>query len=363
MGRIVITVVAALFTAHLAAQTSPSSPPAQTAPEQEAGAPPAEPRTKELEAAIAALKRLRISGYVQGQYVRDESSVDELSGSSTLNRDQFSVRRGRIKLVYAASPTARATVAFDASSSAVVLKDAWIDLIEPWTAWHHTLSVGQFPWPFGYEIGLSSSEREMPERARVVRSLFPGERDRGAMLSGRGLEGRFSYNAAVVNGTGTSHSYDANSGKDLVGRIAGRFGPLALGISGYTGEDLVATTSQPSGARFDKERLGVDFQLTAPLPGLRLRGEYIEAKDRGADAGGWYLYAVQAIGARNQVVVRADDYDPRTDRSGDSVFTIGGAWHFLWDTNTKLTLAWEHPRQESRDVDDDVLTFRVQYRF
>src|SRR5687768_13491983 len=61
----------------------------------------------ELRNIVEALNKLKISGYVQGQYVNDEATVNELSGTGTRNRDQFSVRRGRIKLVYTANPSSR----------------------------------------------------------------------------------------------------------------------------------------------------------------------------------------------------------------------------------------------------------------
>src|SRR6185503_20790692 len=131
------------------------------------------------------------------------------------------------------------------------------EFTEPWTTWKHTLTAGQFNWPYGFEIMYSSSMREVPERSRVVRTLFPGERDRGLMLSGLGLHERLSYRVAIVNGTGTAQSFDFNQEKDIVGRVGYSFGPLDVGGSIYRGEDLIATSTSPSGRNFDKERMGV----------------------------------------------------------------------------------------------------------
>lgn len=318
----------------------------------------------ELKNVVEALSKLKISGYVQGQYVEDESSVDELSGSSTRNRDQFSVRRGRLKLVYTATRTSRVTVAIDAASSGVTLKDAFIDVTEPWTQWKNTVTAGQFNWPFGFEIGYSSSDRELPERSRVVRALFPGERDRGVMVSGAAPSGIFNYKVAIVNGTGTSQSFDFNSDKDLVARVGGSFGPLDVGVSAYEGTDLVAATGVPAGVEFDKTRRGLDFQLlVAPVPGLAVRGEYIQGEERGADVEGWYAYLIQSIGTRHQVAVRADQYDPNTDRENNATFTLGGSYIFHFDAHAKLMLAYEHPELETNDVEDDVTTVRFQYKF
>ncbi len=217
----------------------------------QAEAPPNPPATESrdegLRALADALAKLKISGYIQAQYVDDESSRDELTGSGTKNRDQFSIRRGRLKFVYTASDLARATIQIEANSSGVDLKDAFVELTEPWTSWKHTLTAGQFKWPFGFEIPYSSSSREMPERSRVIRSLFPGERDRGVMASGAGFEKRLTYQLAIVNGSGIDQASDSNSAKDVVGRIGWSVPTLDMGASLYRGEALVATAAAAGG--------------------------------------------------------------------------------------------------------------------
>jgi phosphate-selective porin O/P len=318
----------------------------------------------EMRNIVEALNRLKFSGYIQGQYVSDESSINEANGpNATRNRDQFSVRRGRLKAVYTANPTARLTLQIDAASSGVALRDAYIELIEPWTTWKNTLTAGQFKWPFGFEVLYSSGDREMPERSRVIRTLFPGERDRGVQISGLGMQERLRYYVALMNGTGTAQAFDFNEEKDLVGRLGYSLGPLDFAGSVYRGEDLVATTANPAGTSFDKDRDGVDFQLVTPIPGLGVRGEYIQGKERGADVNGWYLDVIENLGTRHQFVIRAEDYDPNTDLDNNAIMTVGGAYLFHWDANTKLTFAYEHPDTEGVDPDDDVTTIRLQYKF
>lgn len=322
----------------------------------------------ELKNVVDNLNRMRLSGYIQAQYVHDESSLDTLtSATATRNRDQFSVRRARVKFTYQFAPTSRFVLQPDVTSSGVSLKDGYVEFTEPWTTWRNTLTAGQFNWPFGFEIGYSSSSREMPERSRVIRTLFPGERDRGVMLSGRGFLDRFIYQVAIVNGTGTTQSFDFNKRKDFVGRVGTTFGPLDIGVSGYRGQDLVATSTRPAGISFDKERNGVDFQLITPIQGLGVRGEYITGKERGADVDGWYIYLIQNLGTRHQFVVRVDDYDPNTDLSNTtatrSTMTTGGSYIFHWDANSKVMLAYEQPELKKFDVDDDAWTLRYQYSF
>ena len=327
----------------------------------------------EMRNSLEALNRMRFSGYIQAQYVDDERSRNELGGTSgTRNFDQFSVRRARVKFTYQHSPTARFVLQPDITSSGVSLKDGYVELTEPWTTWKNTLTAGQFNWPFGFEIGYSSSSRELPERSRVVRTLFPGERDRGVMLSGLGINERFRYQVAVVNGTGTTRSDDLNQRKDVVGRVAYSFGAVDVGASLYRGSDLVATTTVPTGREFDKQRHGVEFQWATPIPGLGLRGEYITGKQAPAanttrtesfDVGGWYFYAIQSIGTRHQVALRLDEYDPNTDAGNDAICTIGGSYIFHWDANSKVMVAYELPESETADPNDNLFTLRYQYSF
>lgn len=327
----------------------------------------------EMRNVLENLNRMRFSGYIQAQYVNDERSRDELGGSTgTRNFDQFSVRRARVKFTYQHSPTARFVLQPDITSSGVTLKDGYVELTEPWTQWKNTVTAGQFNWPFGFEIMYSSSSREMPERSRVIRTLFPGERDRGVMLSGLGLAERLRYQVAIVNGTGTARSDDLNSQKDIVGRVGYSFGAFDIGGSLYRGTDLIATSANATGVEFDKERQGIDFQWATPVPGLGVRGEYITGKQAPSagttrtvsqDVEGWYFYAIQNIGTRHQFAVRLDEYDPDTDVDDNATLTLGGSYIFHWDANSKVMFAYERPKLETSDPDDNVFTLRYQYAF
>lgn len=327
----------------------------------------------EMRKTLEKLDRMRLSGYLQAQYLNDERSTNELtSPTTTRNLDQFSVRRARLKFTYRFSPRSRFVLQPEISSSGVTLKDGYVEFTEPWTAWKHTLTAGQFNWPFGFEIMYSSSAREVPERSRVVRTLFPGERDRGVMLSGLGLGDRLSYRVAIVNGTGTSQSFDFNKRKDLVGRLGYSFGAVNVGGSIYRGSDLVSVAGNTSGIEFDKERQGIDVQWTTPIQGLGLRGEYITGKQAPAsgssrtesqDVDGWYFYAIQNLGKRHQFVVRADQYDPDTGVDDNAVRTFNPSYIFHWDTHSKVMASYEFIRTQANDPDDNVFTLRYQYSF
>jgi Phosphate-selective porin O and P len=326
----------------------------------------------EVRNTVDLLSKMKLSGYLQAQFVDDERSRNELAGAGTRNFDQFSIRRGRVKFTYQMTPSSRFVLQPDVTTSGVTLKDGYVEFTEPWTTWKHTLTAGQFNWPFGFEIMYSSSAREVPERSRIVRTLFPGERDRGVMLSGLGLNEKLSYRVAIVNGTGTTQTFDTNKRKDLVARLGYSFGAVDVGGSAYRGEDLVATSTSAAGREFAKERYGVDFQWATPVPGLGLRGEYITGKQAPAtgtsrleshDVDGWYFYAIQNLGTRHQVVVRLDEYDPDTDVDDNAVRTINPSYIFHWDAHSKVMASYELIDSELNDPDDNVFTLRYQYSF
>jgi hypothetical protein len=205
-----------------------------------------------------------------------------------------------------------------------------------------------------------------------VRTLFPGERDRGVMLSGLGLGDRLSYRVAIVNGTGTTQSFDVNKRKDVVGRLGYSLGAIDVGASIYRGSDLVATATNAKGIEFDKDRMGVDFQWATPIQGLGLRGEFITGtqapaagttRTKSHDVNGWYVYAIQNLGTRHQFVVRVDQYDPDTNIGDNAIRTINPSYIFHWDGNSKVMASYESIKSQISDPDDNVLTLRYQYSF
>jgi hypothetical protein len=322
---------------------------------------------QDVRSLLESLTRLRINGYIQAEYVHSDGADEDL--------DTFRVRRGRINFAYQFAPTGRIVFQPDFSSSGVTTKDAFVEIIEPWTSWRHTATLGQFKVPFGYELPQSPRDREMPESTLAIRTLFPGEWDRGLMIGATGIGERFHYRVGVVNGNGIAGDKDNNSRKDFVARAGASLGPLDVALSGYRGEDLVSVApagTTPLDREFPKDRLGIDAQWTTPLRGLGLRAEYLQgtqppapnsgAAARETDVDGWSILAVQNLGPKHQLVLRADRFDPDTDHDGDATLTAGGAYSYLWDANTKFVLAYEQPRLEDSDP-DNVVTIRVQYAF
>ena len=84
-----------------------------------------------------------------------------------------------------------------------------------------SLKVGAFYRPFGYEVSHSSSLRESPERAHVITTLFPEERDLGVMLTLQAKKSSawsiFKIDAGLFAGNGVKA--DIKIKKDFIGRF------------------------------------------------------------------------------------------------------------------------------------------------
>ncbi|MEO7446280.1 MAG: porin, partial [Ferruginibacter sp.] len=175
---------------------------------------------------------LKISGYMQPQWqVAQAAGANTYSGGnfSTFSNNRFMLRRGRIKFEYVdfpekKGPSLQFVFQFDGTEKGVAIRDFWGRILEN----HYkvfSFTAGMFPRPFGYEVNLSSSERESPERGRMSQILMKGERDLGAMGSFEPrLKTHSLYNLkidiGVFNGQGINSSAEMDSYKDLVGRIS-----------------------------------------------------------------------------------------------------------------------------------------------
>ena len=107
----------------------------------------------------------------------------------------------------------------DFGQGKVTLQDAYINM----TYWDYaSLRTGKFKAPLDLERLQSDRDLEFSERSEI-QNLVPN-RDTGADLHGRLLDGRVFYDAALMNGVPNNTAadttdLDTNDGKDFVGRI------------------------------------------------------------------------------------------------------------------------------------------------
>lgn len=405
-----------------------------------------------LTTAVEGLRKIKITGYLQSQFqvsngrgplVSGDPAVGNFAGGNfpPNGTSRFRVRRGRLKVQYDNDLT-QSVLQIDATQNGVGIKDAYIRFRDPWKRWF-SLTAGIFDRPFGFEISYSSSSRESAERSRIFQTLFPGERDLGAMIEFSpeiGPLSVFNLKAGLFNGVlPTAPENDAS--KDVIGRIGLQlpFDAHGLSIDGgvsiYVGKvtnnsSFVYTIGTLSGvfppragyhidsssanrySTVNRKYYGGDLQIYYDfLGGLSVRGEYIFGNQPGSASSnafynpsapnthlylrkfaGWYLTYIHNIGVRHQFVSKLDWYDPNTGAEGNDVtadtgptdlsiadigyLTTAFGWIFHLDANIKFVAYYEVIRQERihpvtggprepyiEDVNDDVFTFRIQYKF
>ncbi len=344
---------------------------------------------------LSGLSKIKVSGYVQGRFSYAENSLSGVDPSLvSLVKDGFSVRRGRAKIEYQGT-VGRYMVQIDATPSGVVLKDAEAGFTEPWSGKKYlTLTLGQTKWPFGYEVVQSSGEREFPERTRVVRAFFNGERDRGMKLQFKG--GPVRAWLGVFDGNGTANrgfiGVDNDTEKDFYGRLAVDFKWFAAGVSGSRGLTYKPTDATGPGRHYERARIGFDAQLfldLLPFGSTAIKAEFIAGRTYqannvevfGQTGLGWYGLIVQNIGDHEQVAFRYDFFDPATGTpnavdpkdntkpsSKNQIHTFGLVASHYFDEVLKLSVSYEIPLLYTSGTDDsapkqNLLTVQLQAKF
>lgn len=192
-------------------------------------------------------EHLDFGAYMQFQWnyctKPDSISVNSASGGyfdRGIN-NRFTLRRGRFDVAYT-DKYSELKIEMDLTERGLAVNDFYGKLKDPWLD-VFSLTGGIFCRPFGYELGYSSKLRDVPERSLLSQTIFPNERDLGAMLSIKAPDSSKAhgliFNFAVFSGNNAK----AETGyKDLVGQLRYErdFGTktifhLGVGVSGLYG--------------------------------------------------------------------------------------------------------------------------------
>ncbi|RFS24086.1 porin [Chitinophaga silvatica] len=329
---------------------------------------------------------LRFSGYIQPQfqYAQSKGAASYAGGDfGPAVNNRFTLRRGRIRVDYerynkVGMPVVQFAFQFDGTERGVFIRDFYGRFFE--TKFNlFSLAGGMFARPFGYEVNLSSADRETPERGRMSQILMKTERDLGAMLS---FEPRvknhplafLKIDVGAFNGQGLTGPTDFDSHKDIISRIgikprkighsgillSGGVSVLYGGMEQFTnniyrmgtvngGPGMVVDSSKNNvGKIAPRHYYGADFQLKIPngkgKGSTQFRAEYIRGQQTATafttetpgvipvlpdgklaplyirSFDGAYLYFIQNLGSdQHQVVVRYDWYDPNKKVKGTEI--------------------------------------------
>lgn len=366
--------------------------------------------------------QLKISGYLQGQWQWTETEGAAAFGAGgsfgkTMD-NRFSIRRGRVKFSYT-NGIVQAVVQPDLTEKGIKIKDAYVAVAMPNKAIGGQFGI--FDRPFGYEISYSSSLRESPERSRVYLSLFPDERDCGAMLTS--TLGEFSLNAGLFNGNGVATEIDSH--KDFIGRAAwlkktdnaqfgaafsyytGRVSNTAEHHATYIKGKGFQTIANEVGTSQLRQYFGVAAQYLQSWGAgtTNLRGEFLWGNQPGTEKAnnlpsggltsgaplylrqfmGGYAILVQDIGTtKHSIVLKYDYYDPNTQIKADQIgvqagtgaadvaySTFGVGYLFRWNANLRVMAYYDMVDNEQCTnlkgfegrIKQNVFTLRMQVKF
>ncbi len=327
---------------------------------------------------------LRIGGYIQPQFqVAGSKGIRSFEGGdfSAQVNNRFMFRRSRVRIDYVhfgkeTAPGVQIVFQFDANERAFTVRDVWGRIFEN----KHQLfsfTIGMFARPFGYEVNLSSGDRETPERGRMSQILMKSERDLGAMLSldSRRKGNKLKYlkvDIGVFNGQGINAAGDFDNTKDIIGNIALKPFPITdqVTLSGgasvlYGGllqnTKYVYTTNEVSGIKKEiidssagnlyktspRHYYGANAQFKYKnKKGLttELRAEFLAGKQTGTNNNtetpvallsgndgfhirnfnGAYFYLLQQVfSTKHQLMLKYDWYDPNSRVKGNEIGAPG----------------------------------------
>ena len=360
------------------------------------------------EADLGKLNKIKVSGYIQSQWEWYDKDLEKANGYN----NTFYIRRARVKFTYEALDGVKFVLQPDFSTGNLSLKDAYavlnIPKLKNWTLW-----AGQMNRT-NYEVEYSSSQREVLERSRVIRAIYPGEREIGMKLEYIGTKIPLKFQLMAMNGnfTGTQ-AKDIDSHKDIMARLvySVKIPSAGIGIdfgpNVYYGANLSKTNKYIKNSNgtidslknawtyMDKNWVGGEIQIFADvLGGMAVKGEYMAGINSTPSSlaenstraqflaspslynnfAGYYIYFIKNIGPKNQFVVRYDSYDPNTKLSGDAAGnniyykTWDIAWQYYLNDFIRISMQYEMPKNEINasnptEKKDNMFSLRLQAKF
>ena len=339
---------------------------------------------KSMFSVLKNFNHIRISGYLQPQFqVASAVGAKNYSGGDfqPYSNNRFMLRRGRFRIEYGRfNKNNQLELEFcfqtDGTERGVVTRDFWGRYFDN-KYQYFAITAGIFARPFGYELNLSSVDRESPERGRMSQILMRTERDIGAMIS---IEPRkpnhplkmLKLDIGFFNGQGLPATADYDSYKDLIARF--RLKPinvqqhlrLSAGVSylngghyrnnkySYTtvlnnGNPTMVIDSSQSNISKKAPRLyyGADAQLlwihkksttefraeywrgtqtatntTSETPTVLLNEPYYIRKFDGA-----FFYALHTFNKKYQIGLKLDWYDPNVLVKGQDIGKAGSLFN------------------------------------
>lgn len=308
-------------------------------------------------------------------FVQSRYSVAPIKGSDAAFDPNFRISRAEVRWAGKVADRLGAGVEIQYQEAPDGTPDRLLNdaFLEYYVNGHTTVKVGQFVKPFGFDVEQASSVRESPERAIFSGYFFPGERDRGVMLSGdlsflsAPAFKDFQYFVGVFNGNRFFN--DNNRQVNYMARVRKLFDKkLAVGASMQLGKQLLP----PGVSGNDNERIfGLDFQFVAGRFGIRgeavagnrpstsvaFQPDFFPAFRPGAHSTAETFFMGYRIAGDNNVYARYNQFngDPVT---GKNVWAVNIGYFRPIGRLSRLTVDYQYKNRPS--FEDDAINGRFQ---
>jgi hypothetical protein len=308
------------------------------------------------ESDLSKHNKIKISGYIQGQF-------DYFENKLSYPNNSFQVRRTRLKVQYEATEGVRFVLQPELGPGGFELKDAYVTANSPIFK-NLDLWVGKFNRP-NYEVEYSSSQREVPERSRIIRALYPGERAIGAKLEYKpkliplklqlailnGNDG-YTYKDALGNNLNTAQAVtnkDYDNFKDFMFRATyttklNEIIGLDFGFNGYLGQLKATSTSTIKGDytldnnttaigdALKRNWIGAEFQLYVDfLGGMSLKAEYMMGQNAlpGYIANATTATTANTLNASNDTIITTNTNTINKTQKPNQIVKFSGGYIYL----------------------------------
>jgi hypothetical protein len=255
-------------------------------------------------------------------------------------------------------------------AAAEIVNDAFV---EYYPSEQLTIRAGQFVKPFGFDIQQSSSIRESPERGMFAGYFFPGQRDRGVMVSakldglGAAWQGTQLY-AGLFNGN--RFFVDSNRQLNYNVRFRKVFDsvPLAIGLSAQLGSQILPVGVKGSASenlygadvQWAWRRVGMRAELVGgdmPSTLVSRQPEFTPRFRPGAHSVGGAVFTSFQLTRDDQVYTRYDQFngDPV---SGHNVRAFNFGYLRKLGEHSRVAVDYQFKKRPS--FNDDLVNTRLQ---
>jgi phosphate-selective porin len=336
-----------------------------------------------------------VVGYLQADY--DYYFFDEDKNGNTLNKaNSFYFKRARVGVVgsipYDISYYVMAELSPVTTGNPYLL-DAFITYA-PFKK-YAKFTIGQFKSPVGLELNTPCHALHTIRRSTVVNNLATPFRDMGVMVFGTsdslfGKKDLFSYNLAILNGSGINH-WDDNKYKDIAARLV--ISPwewLKIGGSYRTGKQDIKKTDQVQKIR---TRYGAD--LSFEFKNILLQAEYLFGEDVGKVASGggcggkattvadsliyrkdgFFVQLAYMTPINLQPIIKFEAYNPHVKNESTYQYlfveqgfiqnTITFGLNYFLNDWTRIQVNYLYNAEETAEVEfpNDAIMFQIQAKF